>query len=305
MSAVSATLVKELREKTGAGMMDCKKALTETNGDLEAAVDWLRKKGIASASKKSGRVAAEGKVVVAAEGNQGLLLEVNSETDFAAKNEKFIAFASAAVQAGLEAGVQDIDALGALSYPQAGRSIADELTALIASVGENMNLRRVARLEVAQGVVVGYLHMGGKIGTLVSLESTAADQEALRELGKKIAMHVAASIPFYLNRDSVPGADLDRERSVLADQARASGKPESIIEKMVQGRISKFYADTCLVEQPFIMDPEQSMQAVVDATAKSLGATVRVAGFARFMMGEGLQKREDDFAAEVAKAVGQ
>ncbi|MEO5347510.1 MAG: translation elongation factor Ts [Magnetococcus sp. YQC-9] len=285
-------------------MMDCKKALTETNGDLEAAVDWLRKKGIASASKKSGRVAAEGKVVVAAEGNHGLLLEVNSETDFAAKNEKFMNFITTAVQAGLEGRVVDIEAMAALPYPGAGHSVAEELTALIASVGENMNLRRVARLEAAGGVVVGYLHMGGKIGTLVSLESAASDQDALRELGKKIAMHVAASTPLYLNRDNVPGGDLDRERDVLAEQARASGKPESIIEKMVQGRLSKFYGETCLVEQPFVMDPEQSVQAVVDAAAKSLGAPIRVAGFARFMMGEGLQKRDDDFVAEVAKQVG-
>ncbi|MBF0270476.1 MAG: elongation factor Ts [Magnetococcales bacterium] len=305
MSAVTANLVKELREKTGAGMMDCKKALTETDGDLEAAVDWLRKKGIASASKKSGRVAAEGKVVVAAAGNHGLLLEVNSETDFAAKNERFMAFATTAVQVGLDARIQTVELLAGLPYPGTGRSVAEELTALIAGVGENMNLRRVARVDVPQGAVVGYLHMGGKIGTLVALDSAASDQDGLRELGKKIAMHVAASTPFYLNRDQVPESDLERERSVLADQARASGKPESIIEKMVQGRLSKFYADTCLVEQPFVMDPEQSVQAVVDAAAKSLGSPIRVAGFARFMMGEGLQKRDDDFAAEVAKQIGQ
>ncbi|MBF0190603.1 MAG: elongation factor Ts [Magnetococcales bacterium] len=305
MSAVTANLVKELREKTGAGMMDCKKALTETDGDLEAAVDWLRKKGIASASKKSGRVAAEGKVVVAAAGNHGLLLEVNSETDFAAKNERFMAFATTAVQVGLDARIDSVDLLAGLPYPGTGRSVAEELTALIAGIGENMNLRRVARVDVAQGAVVGYLHMGGKIGTLVSLESAASDLDGLRELGKKVAMHVAASTPFYLNRDQVPESDLERERSVLADQARASGKPESIIDKMVQGRLSKFYADTCLVEQPFVMDPDQSVQAVVDAAAKTLGAPIRVAGFARFLMGEGLQKRDDDFAAEVAKQIGQ
>ncbi|MBF0614278.1 MAG: elongation factor Ts [Magnetococcales bacterium] len=305
MSVVSANLVKDLREKTGAGMMDCKKALTETNGDLEAAIDWLRKKGIASAAKKSGRVAAEGKVVVAARGNHGLLLEVNSETDFAAKNEKFLEFANMAVEIGLDARINSVELLSGLPYPRSnGRSVGEELTVLISSIGENMNLRRVLRLEVGQGAVVGYLHMGGKIGTLVALESTASDQEALRELGKKIAMHVAASTPLYLNRDQVPESDLERERSVLADQARASGKPENIIDKMVQGRLSKFYADTCLVEQAFIMDPEQSVQAIVDASAKSLGAPIRVTGFARFMMGEGLQKREEDFAAEVAKQIG-
>ncbi|MBF0296261.1 MAG: elongation factor Ts [Magnetococcales bacterium] len=301
---VTANLVKDLREKTGAGMMDCKKALTETNGDLEAAVDWLRKKGIATASKKSGRVAAEGKVVVAAAGQRGVLLEVNTETDFTAKNEKFIAYANTAVETALANGVDALETLAAAPYPGAGRSVAEELTALIASIGENMNLRRLTSLTVTRGVVVGYSHMAGKIGTLVGLESDASDQEALRELGKKIAMHVAASTPFYLNREQVPAADLEREKSVLAEQARASGKPEAIIEKMVLGRLSKFYGDTCLVEQPFVMDQEQTVQAVVDATAKQLGSGITVSGFARFMMGEGLQKRDDDFAAEVAKQVG-
>lgn len=304
--AVTATLVKELREKTGAGMMDCKKALTETDGDLEAAVDWLRKKGIVSASKKSGRIAAEGKVVVATNGGQGVLLEVNSETDFTAKNEKFISFASTAVDVALQQGVTtDIDALAALPYPGAGRSVGEELTLLIASIGENMNLRRVIRLEVAQGTVVGYIHMAGKIGTLVALESDTKDLDALQDLGKKIAMHVAASSPPYLNRESVPAADLEREKNVLSDQARASGKPESIIEKMVLGRIAKFYGESCLVEQPFVMDPEQTVQSVVDAVANNLNTKIRVAGFARFMMGEGLQKREEDFAAEVAKQIAQ
>ncbi|MEO5334634.1 MAG: translation elongation factor Ts [Magnetococcus sp. YQC-5] len=303
--AVTANLVKELREKTGAGMMDCKKALTETDGDLEAAVDWLRKKGIASASKKSGRIAAEGKVVVAAEGRQGVLLEVNSETDFTAKNDKFITFASTAVEAALQQGVVDLEALAAMPYPGAGRSVGEELTALIAAIGENMNLRRMTRLEVSKGVVAGYIHMAGKIGTLVGLESDSGDVAALQDLGKKIAMHVAASSPFYLNRASVPVADLDREKDVLSEQARSSGKPESIIEKMVLGRLSKFYGDNCLVEQPFVMDPEQSVQNVVDAVAKSLNTKIQVVGFARFMMGEGLQKREEDFAAEVAKQIGQ
>ncbi|MBF0126718.1 MAG: translation elongation factor Ts, partial [Magnetococcales bacterium] len=193
----------------------------------------------------------------------------------------------------------------ALAYPGAGRSVQEELTALIAAIGENMNLRRLARLEGKQGVGAGYSHMGGKIGTLVGLESDAADQNALQELGKKIAMHVAASTPFYLNREQVPQADLDREKEVLSDQARASGKPESIIEKMVIGRLSKFYGDNCLVEQPFVMDQEQTVQNVVDGVAKQLNSTIRISGFARFMMGEGLQKREEDFAAEVAKQIGQ
>lgn len=302
--AVTASLVKELREKTGAGMMDCKKALTETAGDLEAAVDWLRKHGMASASKKAGRIAAEGKVVVATQGGRGVLLEVNSETDFTAKNEKFSGFATTAVEVALQNGVKELDALLSLPFPESGRTVGEELTGLISSIGENMNLRRLIQLEVASGVVSGYIHMAGKIGTLVSLESDATDLDALQELGKKIAMHVAASSPPYLNRESVPVADLEREKSVLSDQARSSGKPESIIEKMVQGRLTKFYGEFCLVEQPFVMDPEQTVQSVVEAVAKSLNAKITVAGFARFMLGEGLQKREEDFAAEVAKQIG-
>lgn len=302
--AVTAKMVKELREKTGVGMMDCKKALAESDGDLEAAVDWLRKKGLSSASKKSGRVAAEGKVVTASAGNVGILLEVNSETDFAAKNEKFIAFAQASAQLALENKSSDIEAFKTLPFPGTGRSAAEELTHQITTIGENMNLRRVAMMEVAQGCVASYIHMGGKIGVLVGLESDCSDSAALLELGKKVAMHVAASAPPYLDRNSVPSADLDREKNILSEQARASGKPENIIEKMVMGRINKFYGENCLLEQVFIMDQEQKVGKFVENSAKELGAKVAVTGFCRFVLGEGIQKKEDDFASEVAKQAG-
>ncbi|MBF8273724.1 MAG: Elongation factor Ts [Magnetococcales bacterium] len=270
--SVSANLVKELREKTGVGMMDCKKALAETGGDLEAAVDWLRKKGLSSAAKKAGRVAAEGKVVAAASATMGILLEVNSETDFAAKNDKFIAFA-----------------------------VGEELTHQIATIGENMNLRRLASIDVAKGCVASYIHMQGKIGVLVGVEADG-DAEKLAELGRKLAMHVAASAPPYLDRESVSKEDLQRERSVLSEQARASGKPDNIIEKMVEGRLSKFYAENCLMEQQFIMDPDLKVGKLVEQTAKQLKTQIRIVGFERFVLGDGLQKREDDFACEVAKA---
>ena len=301
--AVSAKMVKELRDKTGAGMMVCKKALTETDGDLEAAVDWLRKKGISSASKKAGRVAAEGKVVAAAGGNHGVLLEVNSETDFTAKNEKFVAFAETAAQVALAGSSDDVAALGGISFPGTDRTVAEELSHQIATIGENMNLRRLARLQVAQGMVATYIHMGGKIGVLVALASGTTDRDGLTELGRKLAMHVAASAPPWLDRDSVPPAALERERNVLAEQARASGKPEKIIDKMVSGRLNKFYGENCLLEQPFVMDPDLKVNKVVSAAAKQLGAEVKVVGFVRFVLGEGIQKKDADFAAEVAKEV--
>ncbi|MEO5363255.1 MAG: translation elongation factor Ts [Magnetococcus sp. DMHC-8] len=302
--SVSAKMVKDLREQTGAGMMDCKKALEETGGEMEAAVDWLRKKGLSSASKKAGRVAADGKVVAVVDGLHGLLLEVNTETDFTSKNEHFVAFAETSARLGLQAGVTDVTQLQTLGYPETGRSVAEELTHKIATIGENMNLRRLVRLSVGQGAVVSYIHMEGKIGVLVGLESPCGDQAALADLGKKLAMHVAASAPPWLNRSAVPADALERERNVLAEQARSSGKPESIIDKMVLGRLDKFYGESCLLEQPFVMDPDQKVNAVVAARAKELGTTIEVSGFVRYVLGEGIQKKEEDFAAEVAKAAG-
>ncbi|ABK44349.1 translation elongation factor Ts (EF-Ts) [Magnetococcus marinus MC-1] len=300
--AVTASMVKELREKTGVGMMDCKKALAETGGDMEAAVDWLRKKGMASAQKKSARVAAEGKVTTLSLGSVGVMLEVNAETDFTAKNDNFCTFADTATKLAADNGCTDIDTLKALDYPGTGRNVGDELTNLIATIGENMNLRRIERMEVSSGLVSSYIHAGGKIGVLVALESTAS-ADALQELGKKLAMHVAAAAPQFLNRDSVDSEAMEREKSVLIDQARASGKPDNIIEKMIVGRMDKYYADVCLLEQAYVIDPDHKVQQVVDAAAKELGCPVKVTGYARFQLGEGIEKKEEDFAAEVAKVV--
>lgn len=281
-------------------MMDCKKALNETDGNMEAAVDWLRKKGLSSAAKKSGRVAAEGKVVAVSSGTRGALVEVNIETDFASKNENFIAFAETAANLALENKPADAAALAELPFPGASHSVEEERKSLVGSIGENITLRRASVLEVGEGLVSTYIHMGGKIGVAVSLESDVSDKAALADFGKKIAMHVAASAPPYLDRDSVPEADLEREKAVLSDQARASGKPENIIEKMVVGRLNKFYGEVCLMEQAFVMDQDQKVGKVVEAEAKNLGGSIKVTGFSRFVLGEGVEKKDEDFAAEVA-----
>ncbi len=307
MAEITAALVKELREKTGAGMMDCKKALGETNGDLEGAVDWLRKKGLAAAAKKSGRVAAEGLVAVATSGTNGAVVEVNAETDFVARNDKFQAFAAQAAQVALTTGA-DIEALKAAAYPGAGHTVQDELTSLIATIGENMNLRRAAKLSVSAGIVTSYIHTAiapglGKIGVLVALESTG-DAAKLTELGKSIAMHVAAARPEALDIADVDVSALEREKNVLADQARASGKPEAIIEKMVEGRLRKYYEEVCLLEQTYVIDGETKIRKVVEAAAKDVGAPVALTGFVRFALGEGIEKAQSDFAAEVAAAAG-
>ncbi|MGN7610885.1 translation elongation factor Ts [Magnetococcales bacterium HHB-1] len=298
--AITAKMVKELRDKTGAGMMDCKKALAETNGDIESAVDWLRKKGVASASKKAGRIAAEGKVVALAEGSRGVLVEVNTETDFTAKNENFVTFAQTVAKIALDNSPEDVDALGALDYPDTGRDVAGELKEKIATIGENMNLRRYGALDVSEGAVASYIHMGGKIGVLVALESSA-DADALLGVGKKIAMHVAASAPAFLDRSSVSEDALERERAVLSEQAKDSGKPDHIIEKMVTGRLNKYYGEVCLLEQPFVMDPDTKVGKYLDQAGKDLGTAVKVTGYLRFALGEGIEKRQEDFAEEVQK----
>lgn len=299
MSAISASAVKELRETSGAGMMDCKKALTETNGDMEAAVDWLRKKGLASAAKKSSRLAAEGLVAVATEGNKGVIVEVNAETDFVARNDKFQGFVSKAAQTALQNNASDMDALKDMDM--GGKSVADTLTELIATVGENMTLRRAALLNVGNGVVAAYVHNSvsdglGKIGVLVALEGDNADE--LAALGKQVAMHIAAANPEALNIDGVDSSALDRERQVLSDQARASGKPEEIIAKMVEGRLRKYYEEVVLEEQTFVIDGESKVKDVV---AKAGG---KITGYIKYNLGEGLEKREENFADEVAKAAG-
>jgi elongation factor Ts len=303
--AVSAALVKELREKTGAGMMDCKRALAETGGDLEGAVDWLRKKGLSTAAKKAGRLAAEGLVGVATRAAAGAVVEVNSETDFVARNERFQAFVRTV--AGLAvAGEGTLEALAAAAYPGTGRTVAEELTHLIATIGENLVLRRVRRLAVGAGLLASYVHNAlgpglGRIGVVLALESPAPP-EKLADLGKQLAMHVAAAAPLYLDIASVPAAALERERAVLREQAQASGRPEAIIARMVEGRLRKFYEEVVLLEQVFVIDQERRIAQVVGAAAAAAGAPIRLAGFVRFALGEGLERPRGDFAAEVAAA---
>ncbi len=303
MTEISATLVKELREKTGAGMMDCKKALAETGGALEAAVDWLRKKGLAAAAKKAGRVASEGLVGAAVKGNVGALVEVNSETDFVARTEAFQSFTREVTQAAVEL-EGALDAITARKHPS-GRTIAEELTHLVATIGEHMALRRAGALKVDKGVVASYVHGQvapglGRIGVLVALESTG-DGAKLAAFGKQLAMHVAAANPQALDVASLDPAQLERERNVLAEQARASGKPEEIVQKMLEGRLRKYYQEVVLLEQDFVVEPGTSVAKAVAAASKSIGAPVRVASFLRFALGEGIEKPRHDLAAEVAQ----
>jgi elongation factor Ts len=307
MAEITASLVKELREKTGAGMMDCKRALGETAGDIEGAVDWLRKKGLAAAAKKAGRIAAEGLVGVATSGRAGALVEVNSETDFVARNDAFQNFVRQVAERALAD--DDIEKIKAAAFPGTGRSVAEELTHLVATIGENMNLRRARRLEVAKGAVVSYVHNAltaglGKIGVLVALESEG-DAGKLAALGKQLAMHVAAANPRFLDIAAVDKASLDRERDILREQAKASGKPDAIIDKMVEGRLRKYYEEVVLLEQIFVVDGETRISKVVEASAKEAGAPIKIAGFVRFALGEGIEKEQADFAAEVAAQLGR
>jgi elongation factor Ts len=307
MAEITAAMVKELREKTGAGMMDCKKALTEAGGDMEAAVDWLRKKGLAAAAKKAGRTAAEGLVGVVAEGNRGAVVEINAETDFVARNEIFQGFVRGVAGLALQAD-SDLDALQAMPYGGGGRTVAEELTHLVATIGENMAVRRVRTFAVEPGVVCAYVHNQvaeglGKIGVLVAL-SSSGDPEKLRTLGRQLAMHIAAANPQSVDRDGVDASVLERERDVLADQARASGKPEEIVQKMVEGRLRKFYEEVTLLEQTYVIDGESKVGKAIEAYAEEIGAPIAVAGFARFQLGEGIEREESDFAAEVAAARG-
>ena len=307
MAEITAALVKELREKTGAGMMDCKNALTETAGDTEAAVDWLRKKGLAAAAKKASRTAAEGLVGVVADGGKGALVEINSETDFVARNESFQAFVRTV--ADLTPGIgADIEAIKAAPYPSGKGSVGEELTDLVATIGENLNLRRAAVLEVVPGIVASYVHNAvapglGKIGVLVALQSDG-DADKLAALGRQIAMHVAAANPQALRREDIDAADLDRERNILREQAKASGKPDEIVDKMVDGRLRKYYEEVVLVEQVYVIDTDMKVGKAIEAAAKDIGAPVEVTGFVRFALGEGVERDEGDFAGEVAALSG-
>ncbi len=305
MADITAGMVKELREKSGAGMMDCKTALTETGGDMDAAVDWLRTKGLAKAAKKAGRVAAEGLVGVVAEGNSGALVEVNSETDFVARNENFQKMVTAIAETAKEAG-GDLDKLLAATYPGSSKSVQDYVTEAIGTIGENMTVRRTAAISVDNGVVVPYVHNQvvpglGKIGVLVALES-AGDKDKLAELGKQIAMHVAATSPLALSPDDLDADIVERERAVLIAEAKESGKPDNIIEKMIEGRIRKFYQEVVLLAQTFVIDGENTVEQAVKKAEGDIGAPVSVVGFVRYTLGEGIEKEEADFAAEVAAA---
>ena len=306
MAEITAATVKELRERTGAGMMDCKKALAETNGEMEAAIDWLRAKGLSAAAKKAGRTAAEGLVGVAVEGNRGAVVEVNSETDFVAKNEIFQDFVRHVAKLALQHG-SDVAVLGAVQYPEGG-TVQEKLTDNIAKIGENQSLRRASVVEVGQGAVVSYVHNQvapglGKIGVLVALES-AAPAETLAALGKQIAMHVAAAHPLALSAEELPVELVERERSIAMEKAKESGKPQNIIEKMVEGGLAKFRKDNALLSQLFVMDSKTPVAEVVASAAKDAGTGIELKGFVRFQLGEGIEKKQEDFAAEVAAAAG-
>ena len=306
MAEITAATVKELRERTGAGMMDCKKALAETNGEMEAAIDWLRAKGLAAAAKKAGRTAAEGLVGVAIEGNRGAVVEVNSETDFVAKNEVFQDFVRNVAKLALQQGT-DVEVLGAATYPGGG-TVQEKLTDNIAKIGENQSLRRAAVLEVAEGVVVSYVHNAvvpglGKIGVLVAIESSAS-ADTLTMLGKQIAMHVAAAHPLALSAEELPADLLERERAIALEKAKESGKPQNIVEKMVEGGLAKFRKEHALLTQLFVIDNKTPVAEVVASAAKEAGTGIGLKGFARFQLGEGIEKKQDDFAAEVAAAAG-
>ena len=306
MAEITAALVKELREKSGAGMMDCKKALSENGGDLEQAIDWLRTKGLAAAAKKAGRVAAEGLVAVAVSGTKGAVVEVNSETDFVSRNEQFQGFVRQIAELALTAD-GDLDKLLATEFPGGG-TVSEKLTDMIATIGENMTIRRCESLSVGNGVLASYVHNAmadgiGKIAVLVGLESDG-DKGKLEAFGKQVAMHVAAAKPQAVSRDDLDPEILERERAVLSEQARESGKPEEIIEKMVEGRLRKFYEEVCLLDQTFVMDGETQVAKAVEAAGKDAGGAISINGFKIFVLGEGIEKEEGDFAAEVAAAAG-
>lgn len=304
MTTITAAMVKELREKTGAGMMDCKTALKENDGDVEASVDWLRTKGLASAAKKAGRVAAEGLIGLASDGSTGALVEVNSETDFVARNGQFQDMVLTIAKLGLKA--KDTEALSTMPYGDGDRSVADQLKEMVGSLGENMVLRRCRRLQVSDGVVASYIHNMaapglGRIGVIVALQSSG-DKGKLEDFGRKLAMHVAAANPLAVSEQDIEPAVIERERTVLTEQARDSGKPENIIGKMVEGRLRKFYEEVALMSQVYVIDGESKVAEAVTAAASDIGDEIEITGFARFALGEGVEKKEDDFAAEVAAA---
>ncbi len=306
MADISASAVKELREKTGAGMMDCKAALTETNGDIEAAVDWLRKKGLSKAAKKAGRVAAEGLVGIAVDGTKGAVVEVNSETDFVARNDHFQGLVKLIAQTALHNG-SDVETLKAVKAGSA--SIGDAIASAIATIGENMTFRRAAEISVGEGVVAQYMHGAisdglGKIGVLLALESKG-DAVELNRIGRMVAMHIAAANPLAVESKGIDAATIERERAILADKARASGKPDNVIEKIVDSGLKSFYKEVSLIDQPFVHDPSKTVAQALKESEGKAGGPIAIKGFVRFALGEGVEKQEQDFAAEVAAAGGK
>jgi elongation factor Ts len=306
MANITATMVKDLRDKTGAGMMDCKSALAETNGDMDQAMDWLRKKGLSKAAKKAGRVAAEGLIGVALDKNSGALVEVNAETDFVARNDQFKDFVKSAAQLGLEA---DGDVEKLLNKKMGADTVDATLKELVAKIGENMSVRRATAISVNPGVVASYVHNAsgpelGKIGVLVALKS-AGDADKLMALGKQIAMHIAAANPLALTPEHLSKEVIEHERAIQADIARQSGKPENVIEKMLEGRMRKFYEESVLLNQVFVIDGETPVGKVVEKAAKDIGAPIEVEGFVRYQVGEGIEKVTTDFADEVKAMSGQ
>ncbi len=307
MAQVTATLVKELRDKTGAGMMDCKKALSENDGDIETATDWLRKKGLAAAAKKAGRLASEGLVGVAIQETRGALVEINSETDFVARNDDFQSLVRSIAELAPEAR-GDGERLQAMEVPGSGRSVSDEITQAIATIGENINFRRTASIEVDQGVIGSYVHGQlspglGKIGVLVGLRS-AGDAAELEALGKQLAMHVAAAKPESVSVDRLDPETVSRERAIYADQAKSSGKPDNIIDKIVDGRMRKFYEEAVLLEQVFVVDTDLKVKEAIDRVAERIGSSITVTDFVRFALGEGLETKQENLADEVAALSG-
>ena len=311
MAQITAALVKELREKTGAGMMDSKKALTESDGDMEAAIDWLRAKGIAKAAKKASRVAAEGLVGVASDAKAGAVVEINSETDFVARNAEFQEMVALIAKTGLELQKQDptVEDLANTTLSSVNKSVEDHIKDKVATIGENMTLRRFQKLSVKNGVVATYVHNNaapgmGKIGVLAAMESEG-DAEKLEALGRQICMHIAACNPASLSEKDLDPQLVERERQVLTEQARESGKPDNVIEKMIVGRLNKFYQEVCLLKQNFVINPDLTVEKALKEAAGDVGAPVELSAFVRLEVGEGVEKEETDFAAEVAAQVGK
>ena len=308
MSTITATMVKDLLEKTGAGMMDCKAALAETNGDMEAAVDWLRTKGLAKAAKKAGRVAAEGLIGLAADAKTAARVEVNSETDFVARNQKFQAMVSAIAAVALKV-KGDVDKLAVAKYEGGKATVAETIKEMIGSIGENMTLRRATHLSAANGAVASYMHNAiapglGKIGVIVALESSGKPED-VKALGRQVAMHIAFANPQSLDVDGLDKATIERERAVLTEQAKESGKPAAVIEKMVEGRLRKFYEEVVLLAQSFVHDPDTTVAKALEAAGKAAGGPIKITAFHRFALGEGIDRPDSDFAAEVAAAASQ